>query len=241
MSYLTNDTLVALREINEANSQVAVFSLNGKYINNHQPDIDYHIGIKAYLGGLTDIAKKRFISCAIQGTKPPYIWFDKVTSNSIGQSIYLLLTQNLLKTTDQEVIAKLFVFSYLNLSSCINQIGDKAYESYEARYLIFEDCNYKNIVYNYLHHIGVKEEMIFMLNAYDLYQSSLGYTSALNFTKAVELSDKASSIINFINQEIATFPTTEVFLLEAEDLHKKLYNKLYNFMSMSITIDGEIK
>jgi len=221
-----------------ANRQGIQF-LDNKYATNHHPEVDYHIGVKALINGYKDIGKRRLINCASEGVTPPYPWYNTTHSNAIGQSMALLQTKELLTTTDQEVAGKLFVFSYLYLSSCINQIGLDAYQSYETRASLFLESDYQNIVYNYCQHLGITGEMISMLTAYDTFQSSLGYSS--DPIKLEELSDKAAKMIMYCNKHVASFDSVEELIEGAKMLHKAVYDKLYGMIRLNATINGRIR
>jgi hypothetical protein len=232
------EVIAIINDINNTASNRGVPFVHEKYANNHHPEIDYHIGVLALQNDYERIGKTRLISCVSAGVAPPYPWFQTTHSNAIGQCAALLLTKNLLTTTDQEVIGKLFVFGYLNLSSCINQLGMKAYQSYETRGTMFLECNFPNIVFNYFKHIGVSGEVISMLNAYDIYKSSLGYSS--DPLKKKELTNKAIKMIKFFSENVTAIPSIDEFIQSTEPIQSGVYEKLSGFIRMGVTIKGQI-
>ena len=236
---MTNQQLIEiLDDITATANLQGIEFLDNKYSTNHHPEVDYHIGVKALINGYTNIGKKRLIHCASEGVKPPYSFYSTVHSNAVGQCMALLQTKELLTTTDREVVGKLFVFSFLYLSSCINQVGIKAYESYEARASLFLESDYKNIVFNYCDFLGIKPSMISMITAYDTYQSSIGY-SLYNPIKAEQLSEKAITMMLSFN-ELVPFTTIEEFVKAAMEVQKLVYNRLYEMIKLNETISGQI-
>ena len=84
---MTNQELsLAFQDINNIAATNDINSLEKKYASNNHPEIDYYIGVKAINAAYTDIGKKRLIRCASNGVKPPYLYFDTIHSNAVGQS-----------------------------------------------------------------------------------------------------------------------------------------------------------
>jgi len=234
------------QEILEMANQIRKLSKAGRFDEAYQtykkvkhPELFYILGIQAYNLDHEDIAKKCFIEGAKFCTQGEHKYYNTIFSNSIGQCITLLFTQNLLRTQNNNVLKQLFILGHLYLSDSINMYGTKAYESYYSRYKLMKETKYTTLFVSVLEKFGVLVDAIPLMNASDLYESSVGYSSHLNnFMQAEELIDKAYNTLSIF---ISLFPDYNSTPEQLFDTGKMINNEYFKKMNDSKVIFTSLK
>jgi len=204
-----------------------------KYKNVNHPELFYVLGVQAYNLDFEDIAKNCFIEGAKFCTEGEHKYYNTIFANSIGQCITLLLTNNLIRTQDKNVLARLFIFGHLYLSNSIKTYGTKAYESHNSRYKLVNETNHTDLFASILKQFGVLIEAIPLMNASDLQQSSIGYANTPYFMNAEELLNKAYKIITIYKSLHLEYDLTPA---EFFDTGKMMNDEYFKKMNASTII-----
>jgi hypothetical protein len=147
------------------------------YDNISHPVVCYLLGVNACNIDEYAIAKNKLIEASMFGFKYPNEYYLNLHSNSIGQSIYVLLKEELIEVSEHQKIITLLGLAFNYLTVSINLIGNKAYQSYETRANLFTISKYENESASIMNMLGVEDIGFPLTIANDYYQSFLGYST----------------------------------------------------------------
>lgn len=161
-----------------------------KYNDVDHPTACYYLGLYAYNDDFEDIAEAKFIQGAKFGFSYPNDYINSLHSNSIGQCIFLLLDKELIHPEDIQKVTKLIGLAYTYLSSSIELIGDRAYQSYETRAKLLSMSEHSLAITSVMDYLGVQDISLPIIISNDYYQSGMGYNNYLFQSSSNPYSEK---------------------------------------------------
>ena len=164
-----------VRVINATSSPAELRKLSGKFDGVNHPAVQQAFAIKYLMFGQQKESKVFALAGAKHGLKPGNEFYNKMSCDSIGQCLTLLLTQFELSYS-QNTIAKATALAYVHLSKSIKMFGEKAYDSRRMRAVLLKDHEYEPAVTQFMlaNFEGQFKEVLIIA---DLVKSAPGYAS----------------------------------------------------------------
>jgi len=159
------------RELNLAQGEKEIDHLKVKYNTIKHPHIDFSLGVKYFEFDNLESAYYHFCKAALIGLLDKSLYWDTIFANSVGSSIAILFTSNLINRDQNNLNDfNLFLNGYMFLSSSVRTFGNKAFEALSNRASMIMNCAMGAKFMTVMKHGSLREVVVIS----DYYRSYLG-------------------------------------------------------------------
>ena len=129
-------------EINATDNLVSLKSVELKYNLIPHPHIGYRFGERYLINNDKPSAFKHFIHSCSLALNNTNSWINTGYANSVGHCYYYLLTQYTYDVKYNHILSKMFANAYMNLSVCVINMKEEAYDSCRTRGKLTENYSH---------------------------------------------------------------------------------------------------
>lgn len=166
---------VIVEKINNCRDKESLDLVEEKYVEIQHPHIGYRFGEKYIIFNQKQSSFKYLIHSASFCSEKSNFWLGTGYANSIGHSLFYLLTQYNYNSELNPILSKIFANAYIYLSVCIFNMKEKAYDSCRTRAKLISNFDIQSsnkiIQKYYSNNINLHKEI---LSLGDYYLASIG-------------------------------------------------------------------
>lgn len=223
-----NEIISFTNEVNKAKSVEQLILLESKYTLFIHPYRFYIFGVNYKIKKDDTNSFKCFKYAAEFGLKDPNRYLSTIFSDSVGSGLCHMLTKFSSVKLSSDLRYKLFVNSYIFLSSAIEHLGITAYESHKHRaqlLLKFEAEETISFMYNYLGADRLPKVLILS----DYYFASQGYLKHGFIELSQTFLNKAITMHNWLEDIVVSGKNADLYSIEEiSNIGIKRHNRIFS-------------